>query len=57
MVGEFEQTISFTSSVFNYIFVLFISALPATFYLFLRSGETRLILNINTAKELELKKK
>ena len=57
MVGEFEQTISFKFSVINYIIVLFISSFPAILYLFLRSDDTRLILRINTEKELEYEKK
>ncbi len=57
IVGEFNGNITHTFSIFNFIHVLFISLFPAILYIFLRLGNTRLIFEVCTKKDLEFEKR
>jgi signal peptidase I len=57
MVGEFNRNISFSFSLFNFIFILLISVFPAVLYVFLRYTDTRIILGVYSQKDVEYEKK
>ncbi|HPP05125.1 MAG TPA: signal peptidase I [Spirochaetota bacterium] len=57
MVGEFNNNISLSFAIVNYIITLIVTLFPSILYLFLRDGKTRIHLGIYTEKEIEIEKK